>query len=164
MPLACQPQCLTMSTLMMTSILMLRTKHALNMPKHGDHSNLHHPWLVGPHFMPGLYLLGQTAQHAHHVHQLPTCPYDTCHFTVNTPPNFISEVTTLLHTMWGLHRWSFHVHEAEVLTGKLIHIGFSSLWVKLLLGHIYSSLASVLHINHAHLIRTSHGFHCGHPH
>ena len=84
---------------------------------------------------------------------------DTHHLTIGTPPNFIAEVTTLLHTMWGPHRQLFHVHEAKVLTCKPTHIGFSSPWVTLLLGHIYSSLASILHMYHAHLFHTSNAIH-----
>ena len=42
--------------------------------------------------------------------------------------------------------------------GKLNHIAFGSLWLKHLLGNIYVSLATALHLNNSHLIRTSQWF------
>ena len=79
--------------------------------------------------------------------------------TFGTPPNFIAEVTALLHTMWGPHRQLFNIDKAKVLTGKLNRIGFSSPWVKNLLGHIYFSLSQALCVNHAQLVLTNHTFH-----
>ena len=83
---------------------------------------------------------------------------NTRSLTVSVPPDFITEVITILRTTWGQHRRTFVASEAEVLTGKLNHIGFGAPWLKFLLGHIYSSLAHALRCNKAHLIRTSHSF------
>ena len=73
-------------------------------------------------------------------------------------PDFLNEVITLLHATWGPHRWSFLVNKVKVLTSKLNHIRFGASWVKLLLGHIYSSLASALCMNQTHLVRISQAF------
>jgi hypothetical protein len=80
---------------------------------------------------------------------------DLRRLTVGIPPDFLSDTITLLKTTWGPHRRSFKVKEAEELTGKLNHIAFAAPWLKYLLGNIYSSLAAALHLNRAHLIRTS---------
>lgn len=60
--------------------------------------------------------------------------------------------------MWGPCRWSFLVHKARILTSKLNHIRFGALWVKFLIGHIYSSLASALCMNQAYFIHISQAF------
>ena len=78
--------------------------------------------------------------------------------TVGVPQDFLHDVINLLHTTWGAHRKTFIVSEAEILTGKLNHIGFGAPWLRFLLGHIYSSLAHALRWNQAHLIRTNHAF------
>ena len=80
--------------------------------------------------------------------------------TVGVFPEFLSEVIHILQTMWGHHQHTFVASKAKILTGKLNHIGFGALWLKFLLGHIYSSLAHALQWNQAHLIRTSHTFRC----
>ena len=85
---------------------------------------------------------------------------NTCLLTISVSPDFITDVITILQTTWGQHRRTFVASEAEVLTGKLNHIGFGAPWLKFLLGHIYSSLAHALRWNKAHLIRTSHSFRC----
>ena len=80
--------------------------------------------------------------------------------TVGVPHDFLHNVINMLHTTWGQHRKTFVVSEAEILTGKLNHIGFGAPWLKFLLNHIYSSLAHVLQWNQAHLIHTNHTFRC----
>lgn len=60
--------------------------------------------------------------------------------------------------MWCPHIWSFLVHKAKLLTSKLNHIRFGALWVKVLVGQIYSYLASTLCMNQAHFIHISQAF------
>ena len=44
---------------------------------------------------------------------------NTRRMTVSTPDDFIKEVTHLLQTKWGPHRFRFFINEAEKLAGKL---------------------------------------------
>ena len=52
---------------------------------------------------------------------------DLCRLTLNIPPDFLAEVSTMLCMTWGLHWHTFTIHEVEELTGKLNHIGFDAL-------------------------------------
>ena len=62
---------------------------------------------------------------------------NTCWLTVGVLPAFLAEVITLLQTMLGPHQQSFLISKAEVLTGKLNHIGFGTPWLKFLLRYFW---------------------------
>ena len=77
--------------------------------------------------------------------------------TVGTPPEFISVTINLLRTIWGPHHRSFKVKEVEE-AGQLTHVTFCAPWLKYLLGNVYTLLATALHVNNCHFIRTSKRF------
>jgi hypothetical protein len=83
---------------------------------------------------------------------------DTRKMTIETPPDFISKVVTMLHTTWGPHRKSFTVREAEVLAGQLNHISNTAPWLKHIMAHLYKSIAAALGSNKASLVSTNRHF------
>jgi len=84
---------------------------------------------------------------------------DTRQMTVQTPPEYISKVVLLLETSWMKgKRFSFEIKQAENLTGQLGHISNTTLWLKHLLSHLYTSIAAALKSNKSYLICTNSQF------
>ena len=83
---------------------------------------------------------------------------NTHRMTVSTPDDFIKEVTHLLETTWGPHRFRFFINKAEELAGKLGHIEYAAPWLHYLMTHIYSSLAKALGLARHDLIKSSRTF------
>lgn len=83
---------------------------------------------------------------------------DTRRMTVSIPDEFTKEVSHLLRTTWGPHRFRFFINEAEELAGKLGHVAYAAPWLRYLMSHIYCSLAMALGIARADLIRSNRAF------
>ena len=78
--------------------------------------------------------------------------------TIETPSEFIRNVSKLMTTTWGKHRKSFTIKEAETLTGLLGHISNTAPWLKHLMSHLYTSISAALGSNTSYLICTNKSF------
>ena len=75
--------------------------------------------------------------------------------TVEIPSGYRSEVLTLLNSTWHVHRRTFSVEEAQILTGKLARLAEGAPWVFHLMSHMYTTIAKALAFNKAFLAQTS---------
>ena len=80
---------------------------------------------------------------------------NTCNMTISIPDDFIASLNTLLKTTWGPHRKSFSAQEAAELAGKLGHASIGAPQLKLMVAHVYTSLASALWFNKSFLINSN---------
>ena len=69
---------------------------------------------------------------------------NTRNMTISIPDDFIASLNKLLKTTWGPHRKSFSAQEAAELAGKLGHASIGAPWLKFMVAHVYTSLASAL--------------------
>ena len=74
--------------------------------------------------------------------------------TVHTPPEFVEGTLTLLRTTWNRRRRSFLISEIETLTGQLGHISDTVPWLRMLMSHLYTSVAYALNRSRSHLTYT----------
>jgi hypothetical protein len=83
---------------------------------------------------------------------------DTNKLTVAIPQKYITELQDLIYTTWHVNCWSFTVHEAQQLTGKLGNLAEGATWVFHLLTHLYASIAKALAGNKLLLSESSREF------
>ena len=79
--------------------------------------------------------------------------------TIQAPQEYIDKVVKLMDDKWNPRRLTFEVKEAEMLAGQLTHIANTSLWLKHLLAHVYTSITAGLSTNKSILVFTSKSFH-----
>ena len=82
---------------------------------------------------------------------------DTRRMDVGVPPEYIQRTLALLKP-FHTHRKSFAVKEMERVTGMLVYVAGSAPWLKFLLSHVYTSVATAVGANKAHLVRTNKQF------
>ena len=83
---------------------------------------------------------------------------DTRKMTIQAPQEYIDKVVKLMDDKWNQHRRAFEVKEAEMLAGQLTHIANTTLWLKHLLAHVYTSITAGLSTNKSILVCTSKSF------
>ena len=76
---------------------------------------------------------------------------------VSTPPEYIAALSSSLTNTW-LHRKSFSLREISELTGRLGFVSDTAPWLRFLMSHLYTSIASALGLSHAHLYSTNKSF------
>ena len=78
--------------------------------------------------------------------------------TVQTPLEYIGATVTILKRHWHNKRRKFRIPELETLTGRLGHIGDTAPWLRFMMSHVYTSVASALRASHAHLCTSRQDF------
>ncbi len=94
----------------------------------------------------------------HYINKVLGFIVNTRKMTIETPSDFIRNVSKLMTTTWGKHRKSFTIKEAETLTGLLGHISNTAPWLKHLMSHLYTSISAALGSNTSYLICTNKSF------
>jgi hypothetical protein len=79
----------------------------------------------------------------------------TNNLMVGIPPDYVTEVLTLINTTWHSHRRCFTAGKAQKLMGKLDHLAEGAHWVFHLLTHLYLSIVYALTENKHLLTDTS---------
>ena len=83
---------------------------------------------------------------------------DTRKMTIQTPQEYIDKVVKLMDDKWNQERRTFKVKEAKMLAGQLTHIANTSLWLKHIPAHVYTSITAGLSTNKIILVHTSKSF------
>merc|ERR1711983_507038 len=78
--------------------------------------------------------------------------------TVQTPLEYIGSTVTILKRHWHNKRRKFRIPELETLTGRLGHIGDTAPWLRFMMSHVYTSVASSLRASHTHLCTSRQDF------
>lgn len=79
----------------------------------------------------------------------------TRRMTIETPPAYIQATVELMDRHWHSGRKTFRIHEIEVLTGRLCHIGGTAPWLRFLMSHVYTSTTAALKQADAKLVNTN---------
>ena len=74
---------------------------------------------------------------------------------VGTPQEFQHDIIKLLESKWATWRKSYTILEAEQLAGKLGHLAETAPWLRHLMSHLYTSIASGLNHNKTYLINSN---------
>ena len=83
---------------------------------------------------------------------------DTRRLAVRTPAEYVQKTIAILESTWHERRFSFQIHEAETMTGRLGYIAESSPWLRFMMSCMHSSIARALKDSQEHLVRTNSDF------
>ena len=69
---------------------------------------------------------------------------NTRRLAVRTPAEYVQKTIAILESTWHERRFSFQIHEAETMTGRLGYIAESSPWLQFMMSCMHSCIARAL--------------------